>query len=94
MKRTVQIDRAGRLVIPKDFRSRYGFEPGYHIEMEDTGTGIVLRRMESEEPVIEHLENGFPIIVWPSGAPKISAEEYRSALREARSGRDRKLMGE
>lgn len=94
MKRTVQIDGAGRLVVPKDIRSRYGFEPGYDIEMEDTGTELVLRRVPSTEPVIEHLENGFPVIVWPPGTPIIPAEEYRTALRETRAARDRKLLGE
>lgn len=81
------------MVIPKDIRSRYGFETGYHIEMEDTGTEIVLRRMESEEPVIEHLENGFPVIVWPGRTEK-EAYDIVAEIKKTRDDRDRKFRRE
>lgn len=93
MKRKVQIDRAGRLVIPKDIRSRYGFEPGYDIEMDDTGTEVVLRRGASGEPVIRHLENGFPVIEWPGRTEKESYDIV-AEIKKTRDARDRKIRGE
>lgn len=90
MKRTVQIDGAGRLVIPKDIRSRYGFKPGYNIEMEDTGTGVVLRPEQVSEPVVRLLENGFPVIEWPGQTQKESYDIVEE-IRKTRDDRDRKV---
>ncbi len=93
MKREVQIDQAGRLVIPKDIRSRYGFGPGHSIEMEDTGTEVVLRPAHLGAPVIRHLENGFPVIEWPGQTQK-ETYDIVSDVRQSRDERDGKFRGE
>ncbi|MBA2687728.1 MAG: AbrB/MazE/SpoVT family DNA-binding domain-containing protein [Gemmatimonadaceae bacterium] len=93
MKRKVVIDQAGRLVIPKDIRSRYGFEPGYHIELEDTGAEIVLRPAQLGDPIIRHLENGFPVIEWPGQTQK-ETYDIVAEVRKSRDERNPKFSGE
>ena len=42
MKTTTRIDSAGRLIIPKELRKRYGFEPGQRIRIFPGAEGITL----------------------------------------------------
>jgi AbrB family looped-hinge helix DNA binding protein len=52
----VSIDRAGRIVVPKAVRERYGLHAGTDVELEETGHGIVLSPVESEPALVR--ENG------------------------------------
>ena len=46
------IDRAGRLVIPKDLRERYGLEAGTEVEVIAVPDGITLVPTRSERRVV------------------------------------------
>lgn len=39
----LQVDAAGRIVLPKPVRTRYGIKPGVELELEEAGDAIVLR---------------------------------------------------
>jgi AbrB family looped-hinge helix DNA binding protein len=47
------IDRFGRLVVPKEMRDRHGIGPGSEVEIEDTGSAIVLRPLEELPGLVE-----------------------------------------
>jgi len=52
----VSIDKAGRIVVPKAVRERYGLHAGTDLELEETGRGIVLSPVESEPALVR--QNG------------------------------------
>ena len=92
MPKKISVDAAGRLVIPKEIRDRYGLKPGYDIEIEDTGTGILLRRAESGE-VTYRLDHGFPVFHFP-GKSVENATDIPAALAEQRQERQKHILGE
>jgi AbrB family looped-hinge helix DNA binding protein len=48
----VTIDKAGRIVVPKTVRERFGLHAGAEVEIEETGSGIVLSPVESEPALV------------------------------------------
>ncbi|MCG8481534.1 MAG: AbrB/MazE/SpoVT family DNA-binding domain-containing protein [Spirochaetales bacterium] len=53
MSRKTSIDSAGRLVIPKEFRDRYGFREGEPIEIIAVPDGITLIPSRSERKIVK-----------------------------------------
>ena len=47
-----KIDRAGRLVIPKELRERYGFDEGAEVEIVAVPDGITLVPVRTERRVV------------------------------------------
>lgn len=92
MARKLAIDLAGRLVIPKEIRDRYGLTPGYDIEIEDTGTGIMLRRAESGE-ITYRLDNGFPVFQFP-GKSAGDSTNIPAEIATQRQEREKHILGE
>ena len=64
MKTITQIDAAGRLVIPKDFRKKYGLEPGQRVRILPGARGVTL---EPEHPFRRFIKRG-PILTIDTGA--------------------------
>ena len=72
MTEFLYIDRAGRVVIPKPLRERYGLGPGRRLELIDTGDEIHLRPETTGSGVVRlsdgsleftgHLAAGFDIL--------------------------------
>jgi bifunctional DNA-binding transcriptional regulator/antitoxin component of YhaV-PrlF toxin-antitoxin module len=55
MSRTIKMDRAGRLVIPRNTRERYGLIDGTHdLEIEETAEGILLHPRGEDIPATRH----------------------------------------
>ncbi len=52
----VQIDRAGRIVLPKKLRQRLGLRSGAALTIEETADGLLLRPTGRQPALIE--ENG------------------------------------
>lgn len=92
MRKKVQVDGAGRLVIPKEIRDRYGFRSGYTLEMEDTGTEVILRSA-AESDVILRIVNGFPVFEIPR-AEGIDSSDIAAQIAEDRADRVRKILGD
>ena len=64
MHAIVEIDKAGRIVIPKRFRDELGLRPGTQLHLARLGELLQLAATANEPEVI--FENGVPLIV-PSG---------------------------
>ncbi len=50
---SITIDQAGRLVVPKALRERFGLSPGAEIEIEPLADGLRLRVRTSEPTFVE-----------------------------------------
>ena len=83
------IDKAGRLVIPKEIREKAGLEPGMEVKircnLDEGQIEIVLPRPEGRIVY----ENGFAF--WESGR-KITAKEIDDAIREVREERANRII--
>lgn len=91
MRKTVQIDAAGRLVIPKEIRDRYGMGPGYPVEIEDTGTEVILRPAAESEVTLRVI-NGFPVFEIPR-ASGTDRSDIVQQIAEDRDERVSKILG-
>jgi AbrB family looped-hinge helix DNA binding protein len=54
---TLKIDKAGRIVVPRQLRDRLGFRAGMDLDVSETAEGMILRRVSEKPEVIE--EDGF-----------------------------------
>jgi AbrB family looped-hinge helix DNA binding protein len=64
----IDVDKVGRLVLPKEVRERYGIVRGGRLELVDTGDGMLLTPQVVATPVT-HLANGFPVLKTPANEP-------------------------
>jgi len=71
---TTTIDKAGRLVIPKDLRRLTGLEPGAAVELSLDGAGLRLERPSQAASLVE--EDG-RLIFAPSGPWTMTDDELR-----------------
>ena len=75
------IDRAGRVVLPKQLRDRFNLVAGTELEIEAIGDGLQLRKVVSEQTLIR--KKGF--LVHHGASPSaIDIGEFVRAEREAR----------
>ena len=78
----ITIDRAGRVVVPKQLRDRFNLVAGTELEIEAIGDGLQLRKIVSEPTLIR--KKGF--LVHHGATPAaIDIVEFIHAEREARS---------
>jgi AbrB family looped-hinge helix DNA binding protein len=47
------IDRAGRIVVPKPLRDRFGLKPNTELELVEQPDGVLLRSVEAPQPMIK-----------------------------------------
>ena len=67
-----KIDRAGRLVIPKDLRERYGFHEGTEVEIIAVPDGIALVPSRSERRLVRVGR----VVAIDTGAGKAPADAF------------------
>ena len=84
---TVQIDKAGRIVLPKPIRDRLGLQAGVDIEIEETVSSIVLRPRDQKSALVK--KDG--LLVYTGEVPA-SFDAVR-AIGEEREERMRKVWG-
>ena len=77
------IDKAGRVVIPKILRDRLSLEAGDSLEIEQSGSSIVLRPVRSQSALVQ--EQG--IWVLRTGHP-LSSGSVNDLLTQVREERD------
>lgn len=82
----IQIDRFGRVVLPKKLRERLGFRAGTEFKVEETDDAILLKPVV---PKAEVVDVGGWLVLKSSGKKKISLEETFKAIEDSRTGRDR-----
>ena len=83
----VTIDGAGRIVIPKAVRDRFGLHKDSRLEVEETADGLVLKPMEQESGLIRR--NGRLVFTGRS----IGKINWDRLVQEDREERMRKIGG-
>jgi AbrB family looped-hinge helix DNA binding protein len=86
-KLTVDLDKSGRIVLPKPLRDKLQLEPGAKLEIETSGEEIRLRPLRENAP----LRKKQGVWVFRSGEP-LSAETVEETLREIRTERHKRLL--
>jgi len=88
MNAIVEIDRAGRIVVPKKFRDALRLTPGTRLKVECTGDRIVLEQ-DFPEPRLE-MRDGLLVMV---GGPPLTVEIVNEMINEQRERRMRFVTG-
>ena len=88
MNARLNIDKAGRVVIPKPLREELHLEPGDSLEMESAGEQITLRPVRGTGPLSK--EHG--VWVFHSGHP-LPASATDEMLKRLREERDMANLG-
>ncbi len=84
----VSIDKAGRIVVPKTLRERFGLRPDTTLEMVEGPDGILLKP-PSQESVWRHDENGH--LVYTGSVP--ADINWDTLVDDMRDERIRKIAG-
>lgn len=77
------IDRAGRIVVPKALRERFGLHPGTELEIEAETDGLRLRACHSVPAFIE--KEGVLVHHGPGEARQIDVAAFINLEREGRA---------
>jgi AbrB family looped-hinge helix DNA binding protein len=88
MPTTVTIDKAGRVVIPKEIRDELRLEAGDTLALESEGERVTLQPIHGGTPLQK--ERG--VWVFHGGKP-LSLDEANQIVRDAREPRDRRNTG-
>lgn len=88
MNTTVTMDKAGRVVLPKELRDELRLEPDDRLELESDGQRVTLRPIHSSTPLRK--ENG----VWVLRTGRaLTASATDKAIRSSREKRDAQNSG-
>lgn len=93
MSAIVEIDKAGRIVIPKKIRDALHLAPGSRLALEQYGETLSLTPAAQEAQLL--IENGTPLI-FPtdrSNTHPITVEMINEIIAQGRLERDRRVMG-
>jgi AbrB family looped-hinge helix DNA binding protein len=93
MSTTVEIDKAGRIVVPKKLRDALHLTPGTRLRVERSGDS--LRLMPSSDEAQLLIENGVPLIfpANPSNAPILTDEMVSELIAQGRLEREGRSLG-
>jgi AbrB family looped-hinge helix DNA binding protein len=82
MNTIVEIDKAGRIVVPKKFRDALHLTPGTRLKIERAGDTLMLEQ-DLPEPSLEMVDG-----LWVmTGGPKLTVEEVNAMIDEQRERR-------
>src|SRR5947208_9916966 len=84
----LNIDRAGRLVLPKSIREKLQLEPGESLEIESFEDHIVLRPVRERAAMRKELG----VLVFDTGEP-IAASDVRKTIQKIRDDRSDRVLG-
>jgi AbrB family looped-hinge helix DNA binding protein len=78
----VTIDKAGRLVVPKEIRDRMGLRAGDELEIEEFNGRIEISKPRKERKLVE--KNGLLTLEPDPSEPPITQEQVREQLERVR----------
>jgi AbrB family looped-hinge helix DNA binding protein len=87
MNTIVEIDRAGRIVVPKKFRDALRLRPGARLKLEQAGDRLVLEQ-ENPEPRLE-MRDGLLVMV---GGPPLTGEDLNESIKQSYDERHKRIM--
>jgi AbrB family looped-hinge helix DNA binding protein len=87
MSTIVEIDKAGRIVIPKKMRDAMGLTPGTRLRIEQDSAELRLEP-DFQESRLE-MRDGLLVMV---GGPPVSVEDVNQAIRQGYEERNRRIM--
>jgi|HubBroStandDraft_6_1064221.scaffolds.fasta_scaffold449929_2 AbrB family looped-hinge helix DNA binding protein len=92
MNAIVEIDRSGRIVVPKRFRDALRLSPGTRLRAEQHGDQLTFTPAVEARLVIE---NGTPLIFSAdrSNSQKVTVEMVNESIAQARLERERRILG-
>lgn len=93
MNAIVEIDRAGRIVVPKKFRDALDLRPGTRLLAERHGDGLTFTPATPEAQLV--IEDGTPLIFSAdrSNQQKITVEMVNESIARIRLERERRILG-
>ena len=88
MHTTVEIDKAGRIVVPKKMRDALHLTPGTRLKVERSGDTLMLEQ-DLPEPKLEMIDG-----LWVmTGGPRLTVEDVNAMIDEQRERRMRYVAG-
>ena len=93
MPTIVEIDKAGRIVVPKKLRDALHLTPGTRLRVERNGDTLMLMPTAAEAQLV--IENGAPLI-FPadrSNSPILTNEMVTELIAQGRMERERRFLG-
>lgn len=90
MKASIPIDKAGRVVLPKEMRDQLHLLAGDLLDVEVGGQQISLRPRRA---ALARILTEGKRVVWDAPDAVLSAEDVQAALQQGRQERDRRASG-
>lgn len=89
---TTTIDRAGRLVIPKEMRESAGLSPGSTVTIRCQDGRVEIEPQYVEPQLIEG-EHGLLLISHSPGVPQLTGDDVRRSVHRLRREREERIAG-